>query len=432
MRGPRGVPSGAAARAASAQRRRARRRARAHGRCRSGPAPRSPIRRHELGARVRASTVEVAAQHDRSPAARRTRRRRPPRAGARRPGSRGRRASSSRGGSPPAAAAPPSRRTRTAWHTRRSLAQASRAHGPSPSHRACGAAERGRVEREHDVRGTVNPVADQDRVRLAGERRAEQSVVQPVTRGRAPPGTAAGRARALARPRRRRSSRSTCPSRLERPDGDLLKAGGRPGGRRSPAAPSPRERPAPRRVRVAVEEVPGPDEHGALLYDRRARRPRRPAGVHAAVRPRAGRRARRAVPRSSSSPRRFRFGEAPAARRLPAERASSTRSARGSSAARVCACRSRSLEHPSGMAWLGRRPRDVVHFSGSRPRARRYRPAAARARRASRRTTCSRAARAGKLTLWRRLLAPLRPRRRAQRARPRAARRARRRRIGCA
>ena len=108
-------------------------RARARGRCRSASRRRSPIRRVMSSARVRewrTLRLKSPAQQRQARRARPSRRRTSRRGGARRPRAACRRSSSSVEVRRRPASRPPSRRRRTAWHTRRSMAHASRAARP--------------------------------------------------------------------------------------------------------------------------------------------------------------------------------------------------------------------------------------------------------------------------------------------------------------
>ena len=175
--------------------------------------------------------------------------------------------------------------------------------------------------------------SDDDRVSLARERRAEE------TRG----WVASGGARA-------RRVIGSGPS--TRAGGDVADREARRAP--TPAPPARRARPGRRRSRGAsISSRKARRCGGTVLPWKRfqlrtstrlryfdARAARRPARVHALVRPRARRRARRApgadVELATS---RFRFGERPGARRLPRAASGSTRSRRGSSSARGCGCR---------------------------------------------------------------------------------------------
>ena len=124
----------------------------------------------------------------------------------------------------------------------------------------------------------------------------------------------------------------------ERPGRDLLHAEhvGVVGGREPDHLVE--ERVPLRRRAVAVEEVPGADEHAVYATDVRVLLADPPAFTPwydhelAAALARAG----ADVELATSH---FRFGDDPGARRLPRAASASTRSRRGSSGARGCGCR---------------------------------------------------------------------------------------------
>ena len=146
--------------------------------------------------------------------------------------------------------------------------------------RSClSAAEASAVQRQDSMVEHAQPRRELNRVSLTCEQRAEQTVIEI---GQPPP----ERRRDGHRPERRTRSNVADGEAAHGPRGHLLQAENvrTVGGRKADHLV---EVGAPlRRHGVPVEQVPAPNEHTSTLL-RRARAPRRPAGVHSLVRPRA-------------------------------------------------------------------------------------------------------------------------------------------------
>ena len=292
---------------------------------------------------------------------------------------------------------PPSRRSRGRPGRRGAPSPTRAARARSRPSRAPARGGSAGVEHEHRVREHAEPRGEQDRVRLAGERRAEQPGWIAVS---VRPSSAGDRQRAerrrLRRRRRGASSRSTPSSRRAPTAGSSWRQS--TSGRSALASRTISSRCAsrPGGCGVAVEEVPAPDQHGgaycttrrcaSLLADPAAFTPQYDHELAAGAR--ARRRGRRARHLALSLRRGARAGRLPsAARRSTRSRSRLFRRSR-------LRLPLKALEHPLGMARLARaaarrRPPAVARRAAAR------RAAAPRCGRrwSSPPTTCSRAGR---------------------------------------